>query len=147
MNQNKSLPIVIGIIVVILALVVVFAGRSEKTEEPSYESNEQVTNVTNENTNPTSAPSESVKPKPDPITVGTYTMATVATHNSVTSCWTVINDNVYDVTSWIAKHPGGKQAILGTCGKDASAYFNGQHGGQPQPVSTLATFKIGTLSK
>lgn len=143
MNQNKSLPFIIGIIVILIAVIVVFAGRSEKEELPVVENTEQTATVVQPN-------EQKETPKKEPVvtaTPGTYTMATVTTHNSVSSCWTVINGNVYDVTSWIPKHPGGKQAIMGTCGKDASAYFNGQHGGQPQPVSTLATFKIGALAK
>jgi hypothetical protein len=36
-----------------------------------------------------------------------YTLADVAKHNSATDCWMVINDKVYDVTSFIDEHPGG----------------------------------------
>ncbi len=74
-------------------------------------------------------------------------MAVVATHNSGSSCWTAINGSVYDVTSWINQHPGGPDAILSLCGKDGSAAFNGQHGGQARPANELATFKIGVLAK
>ncbi len=78
---------------------------------------------------------------------GTYTMAVVATHDSSASCWTTINSSVYDVTTWITQHPGGQQAILGLCGKDGTAAFTGQHGGQPRPEKELASFKIGVLAK
>lgn len=40
-------------------------------------------------------------------------------HNSPTSCWVVINGEVYDVTSFLDVHPGGRQAILKVAGKDA----------------------------
>ncbi len=76
-----------------------------------------------------------------------YSMTEVATHNSATSCWTTINGGVYDVTAWIGQHPGGKEAILGLCGKDGSAAFDGQHGGQKRPAKELAGFQIGSLSK
>lgn len=76
---------------------------------------------------------------------GTYTLDHVAPHNSATSCWSVINGGVYDLTSWIAKHPGGTQAILGLCGKDGSAAFNGQHAGGEKQAAMLVTLKIGTL--
>ncbi len=78
---------------------------------------------------------------------GAYTLAQVATHGSQASCWTAINGKVYDVTTWISQHPGGQQAILSLCGKDGSAAFNGQHGGQARPASELATFLIGTLAQ
>ncbi len=86
-----------------------------------------------------------------PSTVSTtpsgYTSAEVATHATRTSCWTSINGNVYDVTTWISKHPGGADAILSLCGKDGTAAFSGQHGGQRRPEAELAGFKIGALVK
>lgn len=75
----------------------------------------------------------------------TYTMAEVATHNNQSSCWAVINNNVYDLTNWISQHPGGPSKILGLCGTDGSEKFNGQHSGQAQPANALDGFYIGTL--
>ena len=78
---------------------------------------------------------------------GTYTLAQVAAHKTPADCWTTINGGVYNVTSWISEHPGGAQAIIGLCGIDGSAAFNGQHGGQARPATELAGFKVGTLTK
>ncbi len=78
-------------------------------------------------------------------TVTSYSMADVATHKDGTSCWTVINGGVYDVTSWINQHPGGPDAILSLCGKDGSSTFTNQHEGQMRPEQELAGFKIGVL--
>lgn len=80
-------------------------------------------------------------------TASSYTLAQVAQHSTAQSCWTAINGGVYNVTSWINQHPGGPEAILSICGKDGSAAFNGQHGGQARPASELASFKIGTLAQ
>lgn len=91
-----------------------------------------------------------VKPVPTPAPAqqpGTYTMTQVATHASASSCWSVINGGVYDLTSWIGQHPGGSKAILGICGKDGSSAFNDQHGGQRRPANELTGFKIGALAK
>ncbi len=79
--------------------------------------------------------------------VKTYTMAEVSTRNSASSCWTVVNGDVYDVTSYIKKHPGGEKAVLGLCGKDGTSAFEGQHGGQAKPANVLAGFEIGVLAK
>ncbi|MDB5254355.1 MAG: Soluble cytochrome b558 [Parcubacteria group bacterium] len=81
------------------------------------------------------------------VVLNTYTINTVATHSTPTSCWTTISGSVYDVTSWISKHPGGADAIISLCGKDGTAAFTQVHGGQPRPANELAGFKIGTLSK
>ncbi len=76
-----------------------------------------------------------------------YTMVQVASHATVTSCWSVIDGVVYDLTDWVSKHPGGDRAILGICGKDGTVAFTKQHGGKSKPESVLATFKIGTVAR
>lgn len=80
-------------------------------------------------------------------TTSTYSLAQIAEHPNATSCWTSVNGQVYDLTAWIAQHPGGQENILSVCGKDGSAAFNAQHGGQRQPEQMLATFKIGSLTQ
>lgn len=69
----------------------------------------------------------------------------VAGHSSRTSCWSIINGNVYDLTSWIPKHPGGEEAILKICGKDGSSKFNGKHGKDASKIAVLSGFKIGSV--
>ena len=72
--------------------------------------------------------------------------AEVAKHNTSSDCWTVVNGNVYNVTSWIEKHPGGEASILRMCGVDGSAGFNRKHGGQDRPEAVLASFLVGPLA-
>jgi len=90
-------------------------------------------------TEPTTAPSS-------PSAAATYTAAEVAKHNTGTDCWSVVNKNVYDLTSYVSSHPGGSAVIKAICGKDGSAAFSGQHGGAKTPASVLASFKLGALS-
>ena len=75
------------------------------------------------------------------------TSADVAMHSDATSCWAIINGNVYDLTSWIPKHPGGPGAILKLCGTNGSEEFNEQHGGAALQAQVLAGFKIGVLTQ
>jgi len=82
----------------------------------------------------------------EPPVAKTYTSAQVASHNSGSSCWGVVNKNVYDLTSYVSSHPGGASAIQALCGKDATSAFTGQHGGESSPTNVLASFKLGTLS-
>jgi uncharacterized membrane protein len=77
---------------------------------------------------------------------GTYNLADLKKHATATSCWSAINGNVYDLTKWINRHPGGASVIKGLCGRDGSAGFNGQHGGASRPASELAAFKIGKFA-
>ncbi|MSO29254.1 MAG: cytochrome b5 domain-containing protein [Candidatus Planktophila sp.] len=76
-----------------------------------------------------------------------YTLAKVKDNASVTSCWSVINGNVYDLTKWISSHPGGESAILSLCGTDGSAAFASQHAGKSKPESRLAGYLLGPLVK
>jgi cytochrome b involved in lipid metabolism len=96
----------------------------------------------------TPTPSTSLSPTPTPTpsptltTVG-YTKVQVAANNTPTKCWSIINDNVYDLTKWIKAHPGGQSAITFICGIDGTNAFLAQHRGQPSPFSRLAAFYLG----
>lgn len=81
------------------------------------------------------------------VQVSSFTMAQVATHNSASSCWSVIDGNIYDLTKWISQHPGGPGAIQGLCGRDGTATFHGQHGDAKKQADILATMKIGVLAQ
>lgn len=74
-----------------------------------------------------------------------YTMAEVAQHASADSCWTAVDGGVYDVTAWIGQHPGGRDRILGLCGKDGTAAFTTQHGSSQRVAGVIAGFRIGDL--
>ena len=74
------------------------------------------------------------------------TMADVSAHNSAASCYSVISGSVYDLTSFVSRHPGGSAAIKSLCGVDGTAAYNNQHGGARRPASELAPLKIGTFA-
>jgi cytochrome b involved in lipid metabolism len=80
-----------------------------------------------------------------PETSVEYSLAQVALHKDAGSCWTVVRGSVYDLTLWVSQHPGGREAIVGMCGKDATVGFEAQHGEQRKPESELRSFQIGTL--
>ncbi len=86
-----------------------------------------------------------------------YTLSEVARHASKDDCWAIISDDVYDLTEFINRHPGGDE-ILRACGTDATTLFNsrqtqdGQWVGSGTPHSQaameqLAKLKIGTVNK
>ena len=74
-----------------------------------------------------------------------YTAAQVAKHATAKDCWTSINGQVYNLTTWIKGHPGGSGPILSICGRDGSSAFNSQHQGQGGPAAMLRKFQIGKL--
>lgn len=69
----------------------------------------------------------------------------VRRHSTPEDCWTVVDGAVYDMTSFIARHPAGSSDIVDMCGEDATEDFLGEHGGQGEPEKWLATLRIGTL--
>ncbi len=56
-----------------------------------------------------------------------YTWSEVGEHKSAESCWIVIGGLVYDVTTWLDKHPGGGNILLMSAGVDATDVFNAFH--------------------
>lgn len=87
----------------------------------------------------------------------TYATEEVKDHNSKDDCWTIISGGVYDITSYIPRHPGGDE-ILRACGQDATTFFtqrqdqsgNAVGSGEPHSssaASQLEGLKIGTVSQ
>jgi cytochrome b involved in lipid metabolism len=63
-------------------------------------------------------------------------------HNKLDDCWVVVHGKVYDVTSWVPKHPGGR-IILNGAGRESTALFESYH---PEWVhNKLPQFQIGQL--
>ena len=99
---------------------------------------------------PVASATASAKPSASasaPETTAGYTMAQVKTNNSTTSCWSVIDGYVYNLTTWINSHPGGSGAILFLCGTDGSSAFKSQHANQAKPAVRLDSYKLGPLQK
>lgn len=139
---------VIGILIVL----VVIGGGFFMASKPKEAADVVVKEDTSEVVPPapsavpsTSAPKTQTAPSTPEKKPTSFSVAQVAQHNTAASCWTIVNGAVYDVTSWINKHPGGAGAIKGMCGIDASDEFNEQHGGDGGPERILASYKIGTL--
>jgi hypothetical protein len=93
---------------------------------------------------PVVPPPQAVPPVPVPAP-GTYTMADVAAHATSASCWTTVGGNVYDLTEWAARHPGGPGPITRMCGTDGSVAYTRKHGDAKSAARALTLLKIGTL--
>lgn len=73
-----------------------------------------------------------------------YILSDVSAHNSASSCWMVVNKNVYDVTTFINSHPGGSTILQG-CGIDATSLFDSISKHRGQATSVLSQYLIGIL--
>ncbi len=81
---------------------------------------------------------EDLNPTSDKIT-----LQVLEQHSSSEDCWVAYDGKVYDVTSFLPKHPGSAAAIIPHCGtyESFTNAFEGQHG--KSKVSNL--MKVGTL--
>lgn len=59
--------------------------------------------------------------------MNTYTIEEVSKHNTDDNCWIIINNDVYDVTTFLNKHPGGKSILMTVAGDDATDFFEELH--------------------
>ncbi|KAF9130340.1 fatty acid alpha-hydroxylase [Mortierella sp. 14UC] len=50
-----------------------------------------------------------------------FTQQEVAKHTKADDCWLIHNNKVYDVSDFVADHPGGEEFILDHAGKDVTA--------------------------
>ena len=76
----------------------------------------------------------------------TLSFAEVKKHNSKQDCWSIVNTNVYNLTSYVAKHPGGAGVISNICGKDGTKAFSNEHGNSSKPNNTLDAYLLGGLN-
>lgn len=122
--HNKFIPALIGVSIIILIGGLVMFQQEQKESAAAIEAQRTTIPVTDQ---------------------GSYTLAEISVHASVSDCWSAINGGVYDLTSWVPRHPGGERAIESICGKDGSAAFNGQHAGGAPQAELLVTMKVGDL--
>lgn len=69
----------------------------------------------------------------------------VAKHNTVIDCYLIVKGSVYNVTSFIGQHPGGRDRIIEMCGQEATAVFSAVHSNFAWNL--LKDFYVGPLVK
>jgi cytochrome b involved in lipid metabolism len=153
---NKKIILIGGIIflILIVAGIFIYVNKQKEVSSPNQIKTEkqeisspQDQYIQSQNQEKLTQTSEEEKTEENEENEKTYTMEEISKHNSKESCWTVIRGEVYDLTNWIDKHPGGADKILKICGKDGTDLFVKQHGGREKPEKILEDFEIGTLKK
>ncbi len=69
----------------------------------------------------------------------------LATKTSIDECWIAYDGGVYDVTHWLAKHPGGIRAIMSAAGSDATSVMKSLHAPNTLEVFMKRIRKVGTF--
>lgn len=138
--MNKG--IIAGLIVVALLAVGAFVFLASDDTPESSDPSDQSTAELN------AAAPQQPQPQTDDVTV--FTLEEVAANSSESSCWTIINGSVYDITSYLSRHPGGN-VILEACGTDGTTLFTqretqeGETVGSGTPHSSNANAQLEQL--
>lgn len=84
-------------------------------------------------------------------------MAEISKHNKSSDCFILVNNKVYDITSYFGMHPGGNPKMSATCGTDATIAYatrdpNAKSGGSKIKHSSsaqnmLTDYYIGDLNQ
>lgn len=144
MRKNK---ILIVISVVILAISGFFLFKANSKDNTPNAATTETSNGQSSVSSQTNNGTENAEIK--------LTKDEVAKHSSADNCWTIIDGAVYDLTSFISRHPGGSE-ILRACGIDGTSLFkqretsSGESIGSGTPHSSsaegqLEEFKLGDL--
>lgn len=130
--MKKPVIIVVLLIIIGSVLGIILSSNKQNPQPDSTKTNKPATTAQE-----SKAPTE-------------LTAEEVAKHNTPSDCWTIINNTVYNLTSYISRHPGGNE-IHETCGKDGSTLFNermtddGQTVGSGEPHSRSAQAMLQSL--
>lgn len=74
------------------------------------------------------------------------TSSFLATKNSIDECWIAYEGKVYDVTHWLAKHPGGIRSIMSAAGSDATSVMKSLHAPNTLEHFMKRIRKVGILA-
>jgi len=80
----------------------------------------------------------------------TLNMTEIAKHNKSSDCWLLVNNKVYNVSSYISAHPGGSGTIIPNCGKESTQLYNTKGGNKPHSGNAnnmLAAYYVGNLNQ
>lgn len=76
-----------------------------------------------------------------------YTREQVQAHNSRNDCWVIIDQTIYDLTTFLPKHPGGSKSILAYAGYDATQAFYRVHRTSQNILESLKNLQVGRLTQ
>jgi len=73
---------------------------------------------------------------------GPITAEQLAAHCTEKDCWIAVNDKVYDITSFLGRHPGGKSMLLLCSGRDATQLVQTYHPFTDAPYKILDKYYL-----
>lgn len=136
--------LIIGIIVTIFFIIVgIFFVQNYKLQQAKF----ALYSAQNSPNQPKISDNNSNQNKTD-VLATSLSIQDVATHNSTSDCWIIINNKVYNVTNYLRLHPGGSNRIIPYCGQDATQAFltkGGEGSHSSLAYADLAQLYIGDV--
>ncbi len=122
---------VLGVLIFLLVIGLTFLVRVNQELYSGENSTLPPTNTS------VTAPSVNLPSNPSPANPNLISQSVLAQHASLEDCWIAYNGKVYDITSYVPRHPGGANKIARYCGSatEFENAFTRQHG----------TSKVGIL--
>ena len=75
-----------------------------------------------------------------------YSLEEVWKHDKTDDCWIIIDDKVYDVSSYMMNHPGGFYKLISNSGPGSDASFDFfNHGHSKSAKNMVHKFYIGDI--
>ncbi|KAJ4483765.1 FMN-dependent dehydrogenase-domain-containing protein [Lentinula aciculospora] len=74
-----------------------------------------------------------------------WSLEEVFKHRDAKSCWVIIKNEVYDVTEFLSKHPGGPSIILKYGGRDATSAYEPIHPADAIQQNLSPSQRLGSL--
>jgi len=101
----------------------------------------QNNNINNKNTTSQNTSSEGI----------TLNITEISKHNNINDCYILINNKVYDITSYFGSHPGGDRSMVPYCGKDSTQGYdtkgNRNRSHSSYAVNLLTNYYIGDFNQ
>lgn len=74
-----------------------------------------------------------------------HSRAGVKKHNAENDLWVIVRGKIFDVTSFVADHPGGSWALVNLAGSDASKEFLSNHSDEQSAWRMLMRFYVADV--
>jgi len=116
--------VTISLIIVVVAVIAILAG-AVFLKQPAEQ------NIQN------TAPNQNTTAK-------LFSVSQVASHNTQSDCWMIIEGKAYNVTGYIPDHPAGPEKVIAFCGKDGTQAFNDVHSQKARNM--LSDYYVGTIN-
>lgn len=117
---------------VIIAVLVILGGGSfiawqllSSSEDESSSANPTPVSESTSSIDPIDDTGDEIPALPDESNDQVLTAEVVSEYSVAESCWTIIQGNVYDITAYVPRHPGGVANIVQACGTDGTELFEG----------------------